>query len=695
MAGANTNVQITELDFNKIKNNLKKFLQSQDVLKDYNYEGSALSTLLDLLSVNTQYNSYYLNMVGTEMFLDSAIQRSSVVSHAKLLGYIPKSAIAPTATINFKVNQVTDASLTLPKFTSFMSEAIDGVNYNFVTTDSTTVNVVGNTATFNGVNIKQGLPVTLNFSVDSITNPTYTFELPDSNIDTTTIIVTVQESSSVTTTQVYDLASNYLTLEPDSTVYFLQEGINGNYEIYFGNGVLGKKLSDGNIVTVSYVVTQGTNSFGANNFVVMNSISGFSNTTVYPVAAASAGATKETIDSIKYLAPKSYSSQGRAVCKEDYITAIQQNNLGVSFDSVNVWGGEQNDPPVYGQVFICLKPAGGYTLSQIQKNKLIEDVIKPISVVTVTPTIVDPDYTYIKVNANVLYDPKKTTLTANQIGELVKTQIRNFASGTLNTFDSTFSAPDLITSIQSADNSIITNEVSIQLQKKFYPSLLNSTTYNLYYGSSLEKGSFLSGIESYPSLQFRNPINLSDTISGVYLEEVPSSTGGIESISLINPGFGYSYNNPPTVEILGDGVGATAEAVINANNGSLRTINVITSGNGYTSALVKITPSPYDTTGQMAVAVATLEGRYGTLREYYNNTENVKTVFDNNVGTIDYSNGIITLNAFNPIGIDNDLGMLTITAKPTTTILSSSQRRIITIDPYDSNSIVVNVTAKK
>ena len=221
MAGANSNIQITELDFNKIKTNFKRFLQSQDTLKDYNYEGSALSTLLDVLAYNTQYNSYYLNMIGNEMFLDSAIQRSSVVSHAKLLGYTPKSAIAPSATINLRVNQVSDGALTLPQFTTFMSEAIDGVNYNFVTTDSTTVNVSANTATFNNVTIKQGIPATINYTADLITNPTSTFQLPDSNIDTTTLVVTVQESSSNSSTEVYQLATNYLNLTPESKVYLL------------------------------------------------------------------------------------------------------------------------------------------------------------------------------------------------------------------------------------------------------------------------------------------------------------------------------------------------------------------------------------------------------------------------------------------------------------------------------------------
>ena len=196
MAGANSNFQMTDLDFNNIKTSLKTYLQSQDTLKDYNYEGSALSTLLDILAYNTQYNAYYLNMVANEMFMDTALQRDSVVSQAKLLNYIPKSSIAPEATINLVVNQVTDTSITLPKFTTFISEAIDGVNYNFVTADSNTVSVVNNTATFNNVKIKQGLPGSISYTVDSVTNPKFLFQIPDLGVDTSTLVVSVQTSSS-------------------------------------------------------------------------------------------------------------------------------------------------------------------------------------------------------------------------------------------------------------------------------------------------------------------------------------------------------------------------------------------------------------------------------------------------------------------------------------------------------------------
>lgn len=693
MAGANSQMSLVGLDFDTIKNNLKTYLKSQDILKDYNFEGSGLSVLLDVLTYNTQYNAFYLNMVANEMFLDTALQRSSVVSHAKLMNYTPKSPSAPSAFIDVIVSNVNSGSLTLPAYTNFLSESVDGINYNFVSANTITVNAntTSNTVTFTNVELKQGIPANYSFTVDSSSNPNYIFEIPDNTIDTNTIVVTVQESSSNTYFDTYIRSSSFLKLDGESKVFFIQEALNGNYEILFGNGILGKKLKDGNIVRVSYITTQGSSAAGANNFILMDNISGFNTVTINGKIAAYQGSEKESIDSIKFQAPKSFAAQNRGVTKNDYITLVQQNSVGVEFDAVNVWGGEENDPPVYGQVFVCFKPTGAYTLTETQKQKLINDVIKPISVVTVEPKIVDPDYTFIKINTNVIYDPSKTNLLPSQIEQIVKTAISNFGTFTLNTFNSTFMASELTAEIKSSHPSIVTSELSIQLQKKFYPNLTTPTTYNFYFGTELDRGMFQSSISSYPSVQFQDPLNLDNIVNGVYIEEIPSSTGGVESISLLNTGFGYQY--PPIVTILGDGQGATAEAVINTS-GQIRRIDVTNSGNNYTSAIVSITPATYDTTGRNAAAIVNLEGRYGTLRSFYNNSQYVKTVFKNNVGTIDYLNGIITLDSFGPIEVDNPLGQLTISVKPKSTLLSSTYNRILTLDPFDPNAITVNIIAK-
>lgn len=691
MAGANSNIQFADLDFADIKNGLTTFLKSQSTFKDYNFSGSGLSVLLDILAYNTQYNAYYLNMVGNEMFLDTALQRSSVVSQAKTLNYIPKSAIAPSAEIDLIVNQVSSSSLTLPKFTNFVSEAIDGVNYNFVTIDSKTVNTSANTATFSGVVLKQGTPVNYSFTADTTANPSSTFEIPDENIDTTTLQVSVQQSGTNTSTTIYNNATDYLMLDGTSQVYFLQEGLNGYYEIYFGDGIIGKKLVDGNIIKVSYVSTEGAAAAGANSFILLDQVSGFANTTINPLYAATTGGGKESISSIKFQAPKAYAAQNRAVTQEDYITLIQQNKIGISFDAVNVWGGQQNNPPVYGQVFVCLKPTGSYALTAIQKQRIMNEVLKPISVMTVEPNIIDPDYVYLQLTANVLYDPKKTSLTSNQLRSAVIQSMSSFTTKTLNTFNSTFVANDLSNAIQGTDQSIIANELFVKAQKKFNPNLVSPTTYQLNFGVPLTRGLFQSGISSTPAMQFADPENLTGTIDGVYIEEVPSSTGGVQTVSIINPG--YSYQVPPTITIVGDGSGANAYATL-SGTGTIQSIVVTTPGSNYTSAAVVITPASYDTTGTGGAATVNLEGQYGTLRTYYINSLQVKTILNPNIGTVDYSSGTVTLNSFNPQQVDNPLGQLTLYANPTTTIISSSYNRIVTVDPYDPNALVVNVTAK-
>ena len=687
---SNTNIQVSNLDFGDIKQNFTNYLQSQSTFKDYNFSGSALSTLLDVLAYNTQYNSYYLNMVANEMFLDSALQRSSVVSHAKLMNYVPQSAMGPVALINVVFNYATTSTFTIPQYTNFMSESINGTNYNYVTTDVSTVSVYNNVASFDQVELKQGTVSSYTFTVNSTNNPNYVFEIPDTSIDVSTMKVLVQQSYSNTSYQVYNPTTNYLPLTPRDAVYFLQEAVNGNYQIYFGDGVLGKQLSDGNIISVTYISTSGVAGGLANNFVLMDNIGG-GTVTVNPIQAATQGRNREAIESIKFQAPKAFAGQGRAVSKNDYITMLQQNTLGVQFDAVSVWGGEENDPPAYGQVFISLKPAGAYDLTTTQKQLLMSQVIKPISVVTVEPTLVDPDYTYIQLTANVLYNQSQTALTLNAMQTGIQNAIYTYSSTYLNTFNSTFSSYQVLDTIKSFNQSVITSDFLINLQKKFYPTLGIPTTYNLYYNSALQRGIYGSAISSSPGIKITDPANPLNTLTDVYFEEIPNATGGLSSISILNTGFNYS--SVPTVVIKGDGKGATASCTL--VNGTVNSVTLANTGTGYTSASAYIIPATSDTTGKNAVLVCNLEGQFGTLRTYYNDVNNGKVVVNPTAGTIDYLNGTITLANLNALEVNNPLGQLTLTAQPTTTIISSTFNRIITIDPYDPAAIVVNVNAKR
>jgi len=688
MATANSGLQITNLDFGSIKSSLKTFLGQQDTLKDYNFDASALSVLVDLLAYNTQYNAYYLNMVANEMFLDSSVQRNSVVSHAKMLNYIPRSAVSSKASIKLQVNQVGTSTLTLPKFTPFLSEAINGVNFTFLTKDSTTVNVSANTAIFNNIEIAEGTAASSSFTVNTTSNPKLIFTISDANIDISTLIVSVQDSSTSLVYNTYTRATDYIALEPLSKVYFLQEGMNGFYEIYFGDGILGSTLIDGNVVNISYVSTSGTSAFGANSFAIMSSVGGYSNTVISPITSAFAGADKESIASIKYTAPKAYAAQGRAVTKEDYIYLIQNNSTNLPIESVSVWGGEENTPPVYGQIFCAVKPSGGLTLTPSQKDKLVTEVIKPISVLTVVPTIVDPDYTFVNITTNVLYDPKKTTYTGGQIKQLVINSINSFANTNLNTFNSTFKSPALITQIQTTDPSIVTNESTIRLQKKIYPKLNAKSTYFLDFGVKLKRNYFNAGLTSTPDFSVTDVTSTNFIRSGVYFEEVPTTVGGVASINISNQGFGYT--KAPTVTIVGDGTGATAYAVLAA--GRIVSLVVTNPGFNYTQAIVQITPADGDTSGALGYADAVLEGSIGTLRTYYY-LNNTKTILNSSAGTIDYATGKVTLTDFSPLNVNNELGQFTISVVPDSTIVSSTYNKIIALDQYDPEATSVTVSA--
>jgi hypothetical protein len=627
-------------------------------------------------------------MVANEMFLDSSVQRNSVVSHAKLLNYTPRSAVASKASIKLQVNQVGTSTLTLPKFTPFISEAIDGINYTFITKDATTVNVSANTAVFNDVEIIEGQAATASYTVNTTSNPKLLFTISDANIDTSTLVVSVQDSSTSLVYNTYTRATDYVALTPTSKVYFLQEGMNGNYEIYFGDGILGATLIDGNVVNISYVSTSGTSAFGANSFSIMSSVGGYSNTVISPITSAFAGADKESITSIKYTAPKAYAAQGRAVTKEDYIYLIQNNSTNLPIESVSVWGGEENTPPVYGQIFCAVKPSGGLTLTPSQKEKLVTEVIKPISVLTVVPTIVDPDFTFVNITTNVLYDPKKTTYTGGQIKQLVINSINSFASTNLNTFNSTFKSPALITQIQTADPSIITNESTIRLQKKIYPKLNAKATYFLDFGVKLKRNYFNAGLSSSPDFSVTDVTSVNSVRTGVYFEEVPTTVGGIGTINITNQGFGYT--KAPVVKIIGDGLDATAYAVL--ASGRIVSIVITNPGYNYTQAIVQITPAEGDTSGALGYADAVLEGSLGTLRTYYY-LNNTKTILNSSAGTIDYSTGKVTLTDFSPLNINNSLGQFTVSVVPDSTIVSSTYNKIIALDQYDPEALSVTVSA--
>jgi hypothetical protein len=480
MAKANSAIRVTDLNFNSIKTNLKNFLRSKPEFTDYDFEGSALSNIIDLLSYNTYYNAIYVNMVGNEMFLDSAQVRNNVVARAKMLGYTPTSARGSTATLNLTVTPSTNlTSVTVASNTLFTS-TIDGIQYKF-TTRQPYVLLQSTGYTSNTISIKEGEPISQRFTVNT-NNDGQRFVLGNPNIDTTTIKIRIQTSSSNTSLRTFTEASNLVDVSANSNVYFIQENENGKYELLFGDGVLGTALDNGNIVIADYNVVNGSITRRANNFVSPSSIGGQASFTVSVANSAFGGANAESIPSIKFNAPKSFQRQNRAVIKNDYARTILAEAPDIQ--AVSVWGGEDNDPPIYGKVYIAAKPNGGNLLSDQRKSELVT-LLQSKNVVTISPTFVDATFLYVVPRITVRYDVGQTTLTAGSISDKVSTAVVNFETSNLSLFDRKFRESDFINDVVSSDTSILGANITYSMMKRFTPNQNITTSYSIAFNNSI------------------------------------------------------------------------------------------------------------------------------------------------------------------------------------------------------------------
>jgi hypothetical protein len=679
-------LRVTELDFDTIKLNLKTFLNQQSQFTDYDFEGSGLNVLLDILAYNTHYNAYYLNMVANESFLDSALLRDSVVSHAKTLGYLPHSMKAPNATINFLVNAPTstDGTLTIPAGYSFLSNQIDSKVYNFVVLEDTTVTKANNSYYFENLDISEGQLITYSFNHNQTTNPKQTFTLPDNDIDTTTIKVGVSPTSTTTDIAVYNLVTDILDITNDSEVYYLQETKNGQYQIYFGNGVIGKTLPDGAVVSVTYLVTNGISANKANNFVGALTLTDslnetLTNFTVTPVSAASGGAERETVDDIKFGSAAQFATQNRLITTKDYESYIRKNYP--SIDSISVWGGEEETPRAYGKVFVSLKPKEDYYISETEKRRILTEIIAPKAIVSVETIIRDPEYLYLLVSNYVQYNKNKTTQNAEGIKNSIKNSILLYNQTFLNKFGATFVLSKLQDSIDGVDlNAILGSETILRLQKRFEPDLTISASYVINFNSVLHRGTLTNRMTSTEFDVF----DRTGTRRTVILEEVPQSYTGVSSIQVTNRGAGFITN--PTVTITGDGVGATATATI--VNGGLDSITVTNRGSGYTRAVATLSGGDG---GYGATAIVILDARYGNLRTIYFDDLAQRQVVQEDVGTIDYNLGIVTLNDLRILSVVSTDGLIRLTIESERGIVTSNKSTIITIDPTDTSSITTNL----
>lgn len=673
-----TALRITELDYQSIRNNLKEFLRSQDEFSDYDFEGSGMSVLLDILAYNTHYMGYYLNQVGNEMFLDTAQLRSSIVSHAKLIGYTPGSAQGSLSKLDIIVTPSNSEDqdqnhITLERYTRLLGQDIDGVNHPFVTLYANTAEKSPEGSfSFSNVAIKQGEVVTIQRVMD-IANESRSFVIPSANVDIETIRVVVQESVSNSYTEVYTKNSDITEIDGNTPVYFIEENSDLTYTVQFGDGVLGKRPKDGNVIIITYLDNVGSEANNISRFVFSEPVGGYFSDNVIIANSISSfgGIPKESIEEVRYRAPYWYATQNRAVTNKDYeILLLKKYNY---IDSLSVWGGEDNDPIVYGKVFASIKTRGNYQLTNFEKEQLKNDLIRNMNVMTVAPEIVNPDYIYLGVSAKVIYDASLTSLTSGEIEERVRIAIEQYNSEELNKFTSTFRKSHLQQYIERADPSVQGSEVSVTVQKQVPLDLTRIKSYSIPFNMRLARKSIDSSISTYPYMELRDSNGISRQS---YIEEIPEVLSGIKSISIINGG--RNYVTAPQVQITGDGGGATAVARIAA--GRIISIEVTNPGQNYSYAIVSILGGD----GEGASAFAVLQRDTGRLRTIYYSAAGEKIILKNDVGTVNYKTGLITLSNFRVFSVEDnpfyDDNRIVLTAESGNENIYPLRNRILTID---------------
>ena len=489
-------LNVTELDFATIKQNLKIFLQSQEEFQDYNFDGAGLSILLDILAYNTHYNATLAHLQSNEMFIDSAVKRNSVTSIAKTLGYTPTSRKSARANIVLQVRPATSftgSSLTVSKNTQFTAKTAQKT-YTFYPKEDyvsgLTTLETGQTGFSFPMELIEGRRVTNNFTVDQ-SNTSGPFILPNQNIDTTTITVRVQQSSSVGLTTTWNFYDDIMDVTNETRAFFIEEGPSGLYEIRFGDNIIGKQLEVGNIIIVDYIVSNGDAANSIPNFTPTVTFTGSGETrTVYLESAATGGREKESVDSIRFNSPKFNATKNRAVTKTDYETLIRSRFANIN--SIAVWGGEENIPPIYGKVFISIQPIPGSIITQADKDIIARDIIRPRSVVSIQPEFVDPIETFIGLNVSVNYNKTNTALTSSRIESEVRTTIQNFFTNNVNKLQKNFYYSKLLSSVVSTTQSIFSASIQLQLHKRL-PVIFNfPDSYAVRFNTPLDKETIFS-----------------------------------------------------------------------------------------------------------------------------------------------------------------------------------------------------------
>lgn len=535
---ASNNIRVTELDFDTIKTNLKDYLRGQSAFTDYDFEASNLSVLIDLLAYNTHYNAVLANMVNNEMFLDTALKRSSVVSLAKHLSYTPRSTRSATALVDIEVSNVTGSPnfITLDRYKLF-NTIIDGEALTFYNIESAVATPENGVYTFNNVTLYQGRQLDYFYTVGATPGPTEKFVIPNQAVDTRTVQVAVQYSGTSSYSQNYVLVDTIVDVEATSNVFFLEENAEGFYQIYFGDGVVGRKLATGDIVKISYIVSDGTAGNVSTNASVpwtTTTIAGedSADRAITTISKPSGGGDRETADEIRFNATGGYVTQGRAVTDLDYATLVL-NQLPAA-RSVNVWGGEKNNPPEYGIVYISVAPKPGYVLTDAEKERIINDVLKPNSLVTMRHAFIDPEYTYLKFNLVVKYSTAATNRSAAQIASLINSTVSSFIETNLRQFNRKFYQSQLHEQLMDVDNSILSVNIHKKLQKRFTPNI-NTTLFSgtLKFPTLIHPGRVTSSNFAVVKDTIIYTVNIQDSPN-----DMPPDYQGTGTLNLINSADG-------------------------------------------------------------------------------------------------------------------------------------------------------------
>lgn len=597
--------KITELDFEEIRANLQTYLESQDRFKDYDFNGSGLSILLDTLAYNTHYQAYYTNMVANEMFIDTATKRESVVSHAKQIGYTPHSRKSAEATVQISFSTSDSDTIVVPAKTEFTS-TIEGSTFKFYNTIPVTIGTTGTAPHTSDVfSINEGSFSTISYVVSSTSDTKYV--IPSERIDTDHLTVRVNKSTTDTSgsNEIWSKVSDITAVTGGSKVYFLNENSRGFYEIKFGDDTIGKKLDDGNVVILEYLETNGLSANGlgrTDSNTLATFTSPINNSVVTVVTPASGGSSNESTESIRQNSPLYYQTQDRAVTENDYRSLVLAN-YGDS-DDVVVFGGEKFNPPQYGKVYISVKPKSGGILTNTEKENIKRDILSSKSVVGVIPELIDPEYTYLKYHAKFSYDKSKTSTSSETLRNTILVYLGVYSNLELSKFGNNLYVNKLEELCRSLDPSLNYADVDVMLEKRLVPTLNKKQNY---------------------TIRFENPI----------LNTIHNARDGV--------------NGPPAIQ--------STSFAYKKNDGTIFLASI---------------DSDMD----------------GNLR-IYETISGVRTSVFSDIGTVDFANGIVTINNFSPLSATKN-GTIRFEVTPMEDVIYTVTNNILNFDLTDNDNLTVD-----